>query len=150
MQAARCIGPAMPSVPRPTTCSTLGCHEPRSRVNSFCLQHGGRDNFDYRPLDKIYSGDAWAAMRRRQLSRQPLCQACRLRDVVALATEVDHVFPWKLIGPQAFKANLFQSLCKGCHSLKGASERRGRCLHYSEHGERCYAVSEYQQAVGET
>ena len=138
----------MPSVPRSTACSTLGCKEPRSKMNSYCLAHGGLDVMQHRPSDAAYHDRAWIAMRRRQLSYQPLCQACSLRGRVVLATDVDHLFPWKRIGRQAFKANILQSLCKACHSLKGASERRGRCLHYSEHGERVYAVSEYLAVIG--
>jgi len=33
-----------------------------------------------------------------------------------------------------FKVNLFQSLCTGCHTLKGQDERKGIYNHYTAHG----------------
>ena len=66
----------------------------------------------------------------RQLSMQPLCQSCLTRGIVTPATEVDHVFPWRRIGPQAFYRNLFQSLCHDCHSSKTQDERRGVFIHW--------------------
>lgn len=60
--------------------------------------------------------------------------------IVRAATVVDHVFPWRAIGPAAFRVNRFQSLCGPCHSAKGALESRGVCR---EFGVRDWALADY-------
>jgi hypothetical protein len=45
---------------------------------------------------------------------------------------VDHVFPWRRFGEQAFRRNIFQSLCQGHHSHKTGLEQRGIYEAYGE------------------
>lgn len=82
-------------------------------------------------------------MRSAQLSAHPLCQACASEGRVTQGEHVDHVFPWRAIGPQAFRVNLFQTLCEGCHARKGALERRGLCRHYAASGPRDYTLADW-------
>jgi len=133
----------MPTYPHNTKCSELGCHEPRSRLNSFCLKHGGKDNLQARQTDSIYQTPAWRTGRQRQLSIQPLCQACLSRGKVEAAQHVDHVFPWKHIGNHAFLHNVFQSLCHADHSHKTGLEKQGKYIHYTAEGEREYTINDY-------
>ena len=116
-------------------------------MNTFCLKHGGKDNLPTRETDSIYQTPAWKSIRNRQLSIQPLCQACLSRGRVESAQHVDHVFPWKHIGAHAFTRNLFQSLCKPDHSHKTALEKQGKYTHYLIEGERTYSVSDYNYVM---
>lgn len=133
----------MPTYPHNAQCSELGCKEPRSKINSFCLKHGGRDNLQARETDSIYQTPAWRTVRQRQLSIQPLCQACLSRGKVEAAQHVDHVFPWKHIGKHAFLRNLFQSLCKADHSHKTGLEKQGVYIHYTIDGDKEYTAHDY-------
>ena len=120
----------MPTVPTSTKCAALNCKEQKSRFNSFCIEHGGKDALPTRLSDKHYQSPAWRSIRRRQLSIQPLCQACLPRGHVCSAEHVDHLFPWNVIGGESFLKNIFQSLCQPCHSHKTALEQRSIIEHY--------------------
>ena len=137
----------MPTYPSNTKCSELGCKEPRSKLNSYCTKHGGKDNLETRQTDSIYQTPAWRSVRQRQLSIQPLCQACLSRGRVKAAQHVDHVFPWKHIGKHAFLHNIFQSLCHADHSHKTAQERKGNYLHWTMAGEMAYTQADYSYAL---
>lgn len=137
----------MPIMPHNTTCAMLNCKEPRSKMNSYCAAHGGREYGNPRQTDERYRTKAWQSIRARQLSTQPLCQACLLAGRVCAAEHVDHVFPWVAVGERAFLRNLFQSLCQPCHSHKTAQERKGIIEHY---GPRLllYGLEDYGSVVG--
>ena len=121
----------MPSVPTTTKCQHLGCKQERSKMNSYCIEHGGVDALK-RPSDSVYKTAVWQSIRTRQLSLQPLCQACLLRGKVTQANTVDHVFPWQQIGGNSFLRNIFQSLCPECHSVKTGQEQSGKFEHYTD------------------
>lgn len=139
----------MPTVPNNAKCSHLGCKHPRSKYSGFCLEHGGRDTQPtYRSDERdkahaLYGTAQWSKHRARQLSLQPLCQACLAGGIITSATEVDHVFPWRRIGAHAFYRNLFQSLCHDCHSTKTQREKHDAVLHYSEGIVKTYRLSDY-------
>jgi hypothetical protein len=106
----------------------LGCKRDRLRLNSFCLEHGGKDatkSAERYASNAHYQTAAWKRTRTRQLSSKPICQSCEARGVVTLATDVDHLFPWSVMGEAAFTYNLLQSLCKACHSVKTGLEGKG-------------------------
>ena len=125
----------MPTVPSATKCGTLGCNNARSRYNSNCMEHGGRDisaQIKYNPNDierrqtnEQYNTRQWRTQRIAQLSKYPLCAKCMSEGIVAPAQCVDHLFPWTQIGKHAFYANVYQSLCNGCHTIKTHLEQRG-------------------------
>lgn len=137
----------MPTFPHATQCSELNCKEPRSRLNTFCMKHGGLNNLAKRETDSVYQTPAWRTVRQRQLSIQPLCQACLCRGIVAPANHVDHVFAWKHIGKQAFLNNIFQSLCHADHSHKTGQEKQGLYIHYALEGERSYTKEDYNYVM---
>ena len=123
----------MPSIPL-DQCATYHCKAPSVRGSVYCIDHApiqktskGRQDFN-----ALYKTAAWAGIRARQLSREPLCVACKLDGRITQANHVDHVFPWAAIGEQAFTRNLFQSLCPECHGIKSGLEKRGVFRHYTD------------------
>ncbi len=132
----------MPTYPSNTVCNELGCKQPRSRVNGFCLDHGGMQHTN-EGKDNAYGNPAWQTIRRTQLSKQPLCQSCLTRGHVNVANHVDHVFPWRQIGEHAFLHNLFQSLCHECHSYKTGQERKGSYEYYAQGGTQALTKADY-------
>jgi 5-methylcytosine-specific restriction endonuclease McrA len=84
-------------------------------------------------------------MRQAQLSRFPLCAACKDQGLIRAASVVDHVWPWRSIGPDAFRVNRFQSLCPDCHSVKTGLESRGVMREY---GVKDWTLRDYQGQIG--
>lgn len=124
----------MPTIPTYTKCSVLGCKNQRSRLNSFCMEHGGKERYEYNRKEadpeyiqkqKKYNSPQWQRLRQIQLSTHPLCASCLSNGIVTPANHIDHVFPWVQIGEVAFYRNIFQSLCQSCHSSKTSLEQRG-------------------------
>lgn len=73
----------------------------------------------------LYSTARWRRLRLLQLSTEPTCRYCKEQGRTTLATEVDHIVPWRRGGAKWDQANL-QSLCKPCHDgPKQAEEKRG-------------------------
>lgn len=146
----------MPTIPSKTKCETLGCKNPKSKYNRFCLEHGGRDTQYFRDKPKsakhiagqeMYQSATWQTLRQIQLSRQPLCQACLISGIVKQAQHIDHVFPWQQIGKDAFINNIFQSLCQSCHSSKTTLEQKGMYRHYDKKIID-YTIQDYRIVVG--
>lgn len=138
----------MPSIPQYTKCAQLGCKNTRSKYNTYCLEHGGRDvlNNTQRRKDAnaMYQTHAWSIMRTAQLSTQPLCQACLIDGHVTQAEHVDHLFRWQAIGRGAFYNNILQSLCVAHHSHKTGLEAKGVYEHYTPQGSRQYRLHDYE------
>jgi 5-methylcytosine-specific restriction protein A len=68
-------------------------------------------------------GSAWDKLRAVILQRDAgLCQPCRQRGTVTVATEVDHIIG-KESGGTDDSLNL-QSICRPCHKAKSAREGR--------------------------
>ena len=63
----------------------------------------------------------WRKIRAGQLTREPLCRACKAKGIIFPANEVDHIDGDSY---NNFENNL-QSLCKPCHSKKTAKENGG-------------------------
>ena len=145
----------MPSIPTYTKCSMLGCKNERSKTNTMCLEHGGRDVFDYKRYNQserrkagldLYQSKQWRQLRQIELSKNPLCAACLAGGIVRQAQHLDHVFPWMQVGGNAFYVNLFQCLCQSCHSEKTQLEQMGICRHYGKPN-RDYKGSDYNGVI---
>jgi 5-methylcytosine-specific restriction protein A len=144
----------MPSVPYYSKCNSLGCKNPKSRYNSYCMDHGGKDrhllpahkSFKRKEFNDMYQTKQWRTQRQIQLSQHPLCAGCLSKGRIAQAQHIDHIFPWSKISPEAFYINLFQSLCQSCHSSKTALEQKGV---YRRYGipHRDYRIHDYQMVV---
>ena len=106
----------MPTSPlRP--CATAGC--PALVPSGHCPQHARQRDKDRPQADarRHYKTARWLALRRLQLSAQPLCQAC-LPQQVTPASHVDHVIPHRGDLERFYDAANLQSLCPSCHSRK--------------------------------
>lgn len=138
----------MPTMPA-TQCAHYRCKAPTVPGSIYCQDHAPtrKARPDKVQADAAYNTTTWRSIRAIQLSRQPLCQACALAGRVTAAQHVDHVIPWKKIGPQAFTSNLFQSLCAPCHSVKTGLESRGIFRHYAATGHVDYFPGTYQAAL---
>ncbi len=145
----------MPSVPSTPYCRELGCKNPRSKLNGYCLDHGGRDKLKYEPKynaarkeqSKFYKTRQWLAFRQIQLSKYPLCEGCRAEGTITAATVVDHLFPWTQIGNTAFFINKFQSLCAAHHATKTQLEQHGIYRRFG-YNQTDYFFSDYARVVG--
>jgi 5-methylcytosine-specific restriction endonuclease McrA len=144
----------VPTLPTYTKCSHLGCKEQRGKYNSFCSEHGGLKKIteSRKHSDSMYQTAQWRAKRKIELSRNSLCASCLTNGRATQAQHVDHVFPWSVIGEQAFYRNLFQCLCAECHSYKTGQEQKGVILYFKNDGVVTYKLNDYYSAVsdGET
>lgn len=123
----------MPSIPL-NQCATYQCKALSIRGSIYCIEHAPiqKTSIERKAFNAPYKSKAWESIRARQLSREPLCAACKLNGRITQANHVDHVFPWAAIGPHAFARNLFQSLCPECHGIKSGLEKRGVFRHYTD------------------
>jgi 5-methylcytosine-specific restriction protein A len=137
----------MPSIPL-DQCANYQCKTPSIRGSVYCIEHAPiqKTSKDRQDFNAAYKSKAWAGIRARQLSREPLCAACKLEGRINQASHVDHVFPWAAIGPHAFTRNLFQSLCPECHGVKSGLEKRGVFRHYTDRAQD-YTAQDYPYAM---
>ena len=147
----------MPTIPSNTKCASLGCNNPRSKLNGFCLQHGGIDQRVFnqkhnntqqrKDFNAKYNTRQWLTLRQIQLSKNPICAGCHANGIVTAASVVDHLFPWSHISEQAFFINRFQSLCVTHHAEKTQLERHGI---YRAFGNPCvdYSKVDYSRVLG--
>jgi 5-methylcytosine-specific restriction enzyme A len=74
----------------------------------------------------LYNRAAWKRMRLAQLATEPLCRMCTARNLIVMATVVDHIKPHKGCEALFFDTDNLQSLCKLCHDgAKQAQESGG-------------------------
>jgi len=140
----------MPTQPRPQ-CSVYRCKQPTRPGSSMCMDHAPPVHVSKakRESDREYKTAIWQTIRAGQLSKQPLCQSCMLAGRVVGAVHVDHVIAWKPIGPHAFTANRFQSLCAPCHSVKTGLENRGVFRHYTDRGVVDYSPGDWGRMMSQ-
>ena len=121
----------MPSSP-PTQCDEYQCKAPSIKGSRYCIEHSTSKpiGIERQAFNAPYKTAAWAKIRARQLSTNPLCAACLIDGRITQADHVDHLFSWQAIGQQAFTRNIFQSLCIQCHGAKSGLEKRGVFRHY--------------------
>jgi len=95
----------MPIAPLNTECKEYQCRNPKTNRSAFCVEHGGGTTDKAKANSKLYGQKAWANIRTRQLSKNPLCARCQSENRITAANVVDHVFPHKR-DADAFKVNL--------------------------------------------
>jgi 5-methylcytosine-specific restriction protein A len=137
----------MPSIPK-TQCAEYQCKAESIKGSIYCVDHAPtlKTSEDRKAFSAHYKTSAWQSIRNRQLSTQPLCQACLIDKQITSANHVDHVFPWSAIGEQAFKRNIFQSLCETHHGVKSGLEKKGVYRHYLE-AVKDYTKQDYAYAM---
>ena len=145
----------MPSIPKYTKCAHLGCKNTKTRLSSFCVEHGGRDGYtgnkynntkERQDFNSMYATKQWKVFRQVELSKNPLCAGCLSEGKVIAANHLDHVFPWAKIGKHAFYHNIFQSLCQSCHSSKTSLEQKGIFRQYGT-PHKDWKLNEYGMAI---
>lgn len=142
----------MAFLPRPVKCEAIRCQGERVAGSAFCELHGGKPKLtkQRRENNAPYKTAAWHSIRARQLTIEPLCQGCKLEGRIVPAAHVDHVIAWRVIGPQAFRRNWFQSLCNSHHSIKTHAETRGVFIHYADNGPIEYTKADWPRLVAQT
>jgi len=75
-------------------------------------------------FENIYHTTRWEKLRKQRLMIEPLCRECMKRNIITIATVVDHVIPIKQGGPP-WKLENTQSMCEVCHNKKRREERDG-------------------------
>jgi 5-methylcytosine-specific restriction endonuclease McrA len=138
----------MPTFP-PNKCTEFGCKLLCAKGKSVCADHAPKikANDNRKQFNKMYAMIAWDSVRGRVLSEQPLCQSCLFNGHVNMASHVDHLFAWRIIGEHAFMHNVFQSLCPECHGIKSALEKKGVFRHYVQPDIIDYQLSDYRKVL---
>ena len=134
----------MPILPTNKKCASYGCTNQRSKLNTYCVEHGGKNTVDTeqrKAFTSMYQTNQWRNLRQAQLSKQPLCESCLSRGKVVQANHVDHLFAWTNLNKDAFYNNVFQSLCTNCHSHKSALEKQDIYIHYALGKQ--YSINDY-------
>ena len=70
-------------------------------------------------------GRKWREARLGYLARHPLCVHCLAKGLVEAATEVDHIEPHRGDMVKFWNAEMWEALCKPCHSKKTVKEDGG-------------------------
>lgn len=84
---------------------------------------------------RLYKTSQWRAIRRYQLSMQPLCEWCLELDEVTEATEVHHADGGHKGNIDRFFTGPFLSTCKPCHASRGQREDLGqKTIHFGPDG----------------
>jgi len=94
---------------------------------SYCAEHQA----EHRRVDDDRRGSSsdrgygykWQQARTGWLRKHPLCERCR--PAVVIATVVDHIQPHRGDKELFWDRDNWQSLCKGCHDRKTATEDGG-------------------------
>jgi 5-methylcytosine-specific restriction protein A len=67
----------------------------------------------------------WAKARNLFLRQHPACAHCRLKGIVTVATQVDHITPHRGNMTLFWDERNWQALCAPCHSHKTATQDGG-------------------------
>lgn len=68
--------------------------------------------------DWPYSTAAWQRLRQRKIAEFPLCEPCRRRGKLEIASCVDHVIAISAGGHPFPGLDELMSMCQSCHSVK--------------------------------
>ncbi|WP_461041724.1 HNH endonuclease [Spirosoma harenae] len=72
--------------------------------------------------NQFYRNAPWRHLRKLKLEKDPLCEECKEKKRLTVATVVDHIKPIRL-GGEPLDMDNTRSLCKSCHARKSAKER---------------------------
>ncbi len=71
---------------------------------------------------RLYKTARWQHIRKAQLTKRPVCERCRKRGRVTIATVCHHVDRDSKANPETFFAGPFESLCAPCHDSDAQGE----------------------------
>ena len=108
----------------PRICAKPGCNT--LTLKGRCDAHPydkGKDTAQARQAKRRYATNdpRWRRLRAKQLSKQPLCQACDDEGRLTPATVVDHISGDAMDN----QPENLQSMCWSCHSRKTAEQDGG-------------------------
>ena len=110
--------PRMPNHP----CAHPGCPTLVPRRKKYCSAHATAHEEDrLSPAARGYD-HRWQKARKRFLQLHPLCEECKRKGRVVLATDVDHIKPHRGDPVLFWDIDNWQALCHSCHSQKTARE----------------------------
>ena len=113
------------------TCREPGCVGYAAQGSLYCSQHAAAYGRVFRSAEhrkeaaRLYRSGQWQALRRQQLTLQPLCAECLKAGRYTLAYEVDHITPHRNDEALFYDHTNLQSLCHSCHAIKTAREDGG-------------------------
>lgn len=114
-----------------TICSWPGCGKAVFLPNRYCDKHQKQKEKEKEEARAAFDsqrgsaasrgyGYRWRKFRKQYLRLHPVCAVCG-----RLATEVDHIIPFKGDLSKVFELDNLQPLCHECHSRKTAREDGG-------------------------
>lgn len=112
----------MPRKPK-RMCSYPGCPELTEGI--YCGKHQKEETKKYnrnRKFKKLYNSSRWQRLRKKVLTKHPLCVECEKKGILTPATEVDHIVPHHGSEALFWDEDNLQALCKSCHDKKTAKE----------------------------
>ncbi|WP_069648969.1 HNH endonuclease [Caloranaerobacter ferrireducens] len=112
----------MPRKPK-RMCSYPGC--PELTEGRYCEKHQKEETKKYnrsRKYKKLYNSSRWQRLRKKVLTKHPLCVECEKAGRLTTATVVDHIIPHRGDEDLFWDEDNLQSLCKSCHDKKTARE----------------------------
>lgn len=66
----------------------------------------------------FYVSRAWIKIRTAYINEYPLCEVCKKKDKIVLATEIDHKIAIRIDYDLRMEWDNLQALCHRCHSKK--------------------------------
>lgn len=109
-------------------CKLVGC--PNLTRNTYCDLHKREQRNNYYDKNRPTATQRgynykWTQQRTKYLRNNPLCVRCAEKDLITIATVVDHIVPHKGDMDLFWDESNWQSLCKRCHDIKTATEDGG-------------------------
>lgn len=101
------------------------CEEHQEQKSTENYQRDVKKQYKCREWKHLYDTRAWKTRRRKQLTKQPLCESCLAEGRTTLATVADHIQDHKGDTVLFYDGEL-QSLCASCHSKKTIREQQER------------------------
>lgn len=111
----------------PVVCRALGCSNATTNRYGYCddcLDHARRKRSKRRG-DPFYWSTRWKKFRAWYIGKNPLCEMCKAKGVIAQADVIDHIVEISDGGAKLSEDNV-QSLCNRCHAHKTADAKRAR------------------------
>ena len=81
----------------------------------------------------------WRKLSKDFLAENPNCASCAMAGKSTRATVTDHIFPWRKYPDRKYDRDNLQALCRPCHAVKTAYEKKGIFYDYVHRRE--YVIS---------
>lgn len=95
-----------------------------NKRNKYKWQTNKPKSFDaMHKADGLYNSRAWRKVSKANLKENPLCVMCERQNIITQATVTDHILPVEQ-GGLIWDAVNHQSLCRSCHAVKSANDRK--------------------------